>query len=68
MSKNLQVSKLSYLHLMRAIPCAYTSTCASSFMCVKNSICHFSLWHFFVCNIGMKKMKDRPETLSLMIA
>ena len=37
----------SLLHMMHAITCAHASTCATSLMHVKNSMCHFCLWYLF---------------------
>ena len=53
--------RITLLHLMFAIACAYSSTPAASLMCVKSNTRHFGCGTF-VWNIGVKKMKERSKT------
>ena len=49
----------SIFHFVHAIARAHASTCATSLMCVKNSMRHFCQWHW---DSGTKKMKERTKT------
>ena len=56
------VTYFSLPHSMHVITHAHTSTCTTSLMHVKNSMCHFCLW-----DIGMKKMKEKTKTSNLVV-
>ena len=53
----------SCLYLMCAIAHAHASTCATSLMCVKNSMYHFCLWHLSGTLEWKKWNKDQKHCI-----
>ena len=59
-----QSSTSSLIHLMHAITQAHTSTCNTSLMHVKNSTCHFCLWHL---NRTVEEENERTKTSNYIV-
>ena len=55
------LSVFSLLHLIHAIACTHTSTCTTSLMNVKNSTCHFCLWHLLYITLKQRKWKKEQK-------
>ena len=57
---------ISLLHLLHAIACAHARTHTISLMRVKNSTCHFCLWHLLSGTLEQRKWKKETRTSNLI--